>query len=63
VVALARTHLVRNGVTFVLFAIGYAWRAGDHVELDQTRWGRLGLSAVAAAFTGHTSPLGQDPMQ
>jgi uncharacterized membrane protein len=49
-VALARTHLVLNGVTFVLFAIGYAWRAGDHVELEQTRWGQLGLSAVAAIF-------------
>src|SRR5262245_49490946 len=25
----------------VVFAIGYAWRAGDHVELDKTRWGQL----------------------
>jgi uncharacterized membrane protein len=32
-----------------LFAIGYAWRAGDHVELDKTRWGQLALSAAAVA--------------
>jgi uncharacterized membrane protein len=33
-----------------LFAIGYAWRAGDHVALDKTRWGQLALSAIAVAF-------------
>jgi uncharacterized membrane protein len=48
--ATAATHLILNAVAFVLFAIGYAWRAGDHVELDKTRWGQLGLSAAAAAF-------------
>ena len=46
----ARTHLSLNAVAFVLFAIGYAWRAGDHVELDKTRLGQLGLSAVAVAI-------------
>ena len=48
--ATARTHLTLNAATAVLFAIGYAWRAGDHVALDKTRWGQLALSAVAAAF-------------
>jgi uncharacterized membrane protein len=48
--ATARRHLMLNAVTVVLFAIGYAWRAGDHVELDKTRWGQLSLSAVAVAF-------------
>jgi uncharacterized membrane protein len=46
----AGTHLMLNAATVVLFAIGYAWRAGDHVELDKTRWGQLSLSAVAVAF-------------
>lgn len=48
--ATARKHLALNAVTLVLFAIGYAWRAGDHVELDKTRWGQLSLSAIAVAF-------------
>jgi uncharacterized membrane protein len=46
----ARNHLTLNATTAVLFAIGYAWRAGDHVALDKTRWGQLALSAVAVAF-------------
>src|SRR5437763_16667364 len=33
----ARRHLILNAITFVLFAVRYAWRAGDHVELDKTR--------------------------
>jgi uncharacterized membrane protein len=48
--ATARAHLTLNAVTVVLFVIGYSWRAGDHVELDKTRWGQLALSAVAVAF-------------
>jgi uncharacterized membrane protein len=48
--ATARAHLTLNAVTVVLFAAGYSWRAGDHVELDKTRWGQLALSAVAVAF-------------
>jgi len=48
--ATARTHLTLNAAAFVLFAVGYAWRAGDHVELDKTRWGQLALSAIAVAF-------------
>jgi uncharacterized membrane protein len=47
--ATAVRHLALNAVTLVLFAIGYAWRAGDHVELDKTKWGQLALSAVAVA--------------
>jgi uncharacterized membrane protein len=47
--ATARVHLTLNAAAAVLFAIGYAWRAGDHVALDKTRWGQLALSAVAVA--------------
>jgi hypothetical protein len=28
--------LTLSAATVVLFAIGYAWRAGDHVELDKS---------------------------
>jgi uncharacterized membrane protein len=48
--ATARTHLALNAATALVFAIGYSWRAGDHVALDKTRWGQLALSAVAVAF-------------
>lgn len=48
--AIARTHLTLNAATAVLFAAGYAWRAGDHVALDKTRWGQLALSATAVAL-------------
>jgi uncharacterized membrane protein len=48
--ATAVTHLVLNAASAVLFAIGYAWRAGDHVALDKTRWGQLALSAVAVVL-------------
>ena len=46
----ARMHVTLNAATAILFAIGYSWRAGDHVELDKTRWGQLTLSAVAVAL-------------
>jgi uncharacterized membrane protein len=48
--ATARTHVTLNAVTAALFAIGYFWRAGDHLELDKTRVGQLTLSAVAVAL-------------
>jgi uncharacterized membrane protein len=48
--ATARAHLSLNAAAAVLFAIGYAWRAGDHVALDKTRWGQLALSAAAVVF-------------
>ncbi len=48
--ATARAHLTLNAAAAALFAVAYAWRAGDHVELDKTRWGQLALSAVAVAF-------------
>jgi uncharacterized membrane protein len=47
--ATACAHLSLNAAAAVLFAIGYAWRAGDHVALDKTRWGQLALSALAVA--------------
>jgi uncharacterized membrane protein len=53
------THLGLNTTAAVLFAIGYAWRAGDHVELDKTRSGQLALSAVAVAVLLAAAWLGQ----
>jgi uncharacterized membrane protein len=53
------THLTLNGAAAVLFVISYAWRAGDHVELDKTRWGQLTLSAIAVAFLIAAVWLGQ----
>jgi uncharacterized membrane protein len=47
-----------NAITLVLFAIGYAWRSGDHVELDKTKWGQLSLSAVATALLIASAWLG-----
>jgi uncharacterized membrane protein len=57
--AIAMTHLGLNVTAAVLFAIGYAWRAGDHVELDKTRSGQLALSAVAVAVLLAAAWLGQ----
>lgn len=55
----AVTHLILNVAAAVLFVIGYAWRAGDHVELDRTRGGQLALSAVAVAVLIAAVWLGQ----
>ena len=55
----AVTHLALNVVVAVLFLIGYAWRSGDHVELDKTRPGQLALSAVAVALLVVSVWLGQ----
>ena len=52
-----------NAAAAALFAIGYAWRVGDQVALDKTRWGQLALSAIAVAFLlaatwlGASSPI------
>ena len=56
---IALTHATLNAAAAVLFIIGYAWRAGDHVELDKTRWGQLALSAVAVALLLSAVWLGQ----
>jgi uncharacterized membrane protein len=48
--ATARTHLALNAAAAAVFAVSYSWRAGDHVDLDKTRWGQLALSAAAVAF-------------
>lgn len=48
--ATAVTHMLLNVAAGLLFLIGYVWRAGDHVELDKTRWGQLGLSAIAVGL-------------
>jgi uncharacterized membrane protein len=58
VFATALRHLVLNVAAAALFLIGYAWRAGDHVELDRTRSGQLALSAAAVALLGAAVWLG-----
>ena len=52
-------HLALNVAVAVIFLAGYAWRAGDHVDLGQTRWGQLGLSAVGFALLAASALLGQ----
>jgi uncharacterized membrane protein len=52
-------HLTLNVAAAALFLGSYAWRAGDHVELDKTRWGQLALSAVAVAVLIAAIWLGQ----
>jgi uncharacterized membrane protein len=47
---LARAHIALNATAVALFAVGLAWRAGDHVELDKTRSGQLALNAVAVSL-------------
>ena len=56
---IAVTHAALNAGAVVLFIIGYAWRAGDHVELDKTRSGQLALSALAVALLLVAVWLGQ----
>jgi uncharacterized membrane protein len=46
----ASIHVTLNAAAVVLFAIGFAWRSGDHVELDRTQAGQLALSAAAVAL-------------
>jgi uncharacterized membrane protein len=46
----ALRHVGLNVTAAALFVVGYAWRAGDHVELDKTRWGQVVLSAAAVAL-------------
>ena len=54
----AVTHLVLNALVVSLFSLGYLWRAGDHVELDKTRWGQLTLSSVAVSLLVVSAWLG-----
>jgi uncharacterized membrane protein len=56
---IALTHLTLNVTAAALFLVGYAWRAGDHLDLDKTRWGQLALSAVAVALLAGAVWLGQ----
>lgn len=56
---LALTHAALNVVIAALFLAGYAWRAGDHVDLDKTRPGQLALSAGAVGLLVVSVLLGQ----
>jgi uncharacterized membrane protein len=51
-------HIVLNAAALVLFAAGFWWRAGDHLELDRTPWGQLGLSAAGVALLAAATWLG-----
>ena len=56
---IAVIHLILNVAVAVIFLAGYAWRAGDHVELGQTPWGQLGLSAAGVGLLAASVLLGQ----
>ena len=56
---IALAHSGLNVGVAALFLIGYAWRAGDHVQLDKTRSGQLALSAVAVGLLVVAVLLGQ----
>ena len=58
VFATAVRHVVLNAAALVLFAVGFWWRAGDHLELDKTPWDQLGLSAAAVALLAAATWLG-----
>src|SRR3954451_23343919 len=55
----ALAHSGLNVAVAVLFLIGYAWRAGDHVQLDKTRSGQLALSGSAVGLLVVAVLLGQ----
>ncbi len=55
----ALAHSAVNVGVAVLFLVGYAWRAGDHVELDKTQPGQLALSCVAVGLLVVAVLLGQ----
>jgi uncharacterized membrane protein len=52
------THAGLNVVVLALYAIAFAWRATDHLELDKTRWGQIALSAVALVLLAISGWLG-----
>jgi uncharacterized membrane protein len=54
----AVTHLALNAVVVSLFFVGFLWRAGDHLELEKTRWGQLALSSVAVLLLVGSAWLG-----
>jgi uncharacterized membrane protein len=56
---IALAHATLNVGIAALFLIGYAWRAGDHVDLDKTGAGQLTLSAAAVGLLVVAVLLGQ----
>ena len=56
--SIAVRHLVLNVAAAALFLAGYIWRAGDHVELDKTRWGQLAWSGIAVVLLAAAVWLG-----
>ena len=56
---IALAHVASNVGVAALFLIGYAWRAGDHVELEKTGTGQLALSCVAVGLLVIAVLLGQ----
>jgi uncharacterized membrane protein len=51
-------HIVLNAVVAALFLVGFAWRAGDHLELEKTRWGQMVLSGAAVVLLVISAWLG-----
>jgi uncharacterized membrane protein len=51
-------HLALNALVVSLFLVGFLWRAGDHLELEKTRWGQLALSSVAVSLLVVSAWLG-----
>jgi uncharacterized membrane protein len=43
------THMVLNLVVVAIFAVDFAWRADDHLDLVKTRGGQMVLSAIGLA--------------
>ena len=54
----AVTHVALNALVLSLFFVGFLWRAGDHLELEKTRWGQLALSSVAVLLLVVSAWLG-----
>ena len=51
-------HVALNALVLILFLVGFIWRAGDHLELEKTRWGQLALSSVAVSLLVVSAWLG-----
>jgi uncharacterized membrane protein len=51
-------HVVLNAAAVAVFAVGFAWRASDHLEHDKTPWAQLALSAAAVALLAAATWLG-----
>jgi uncharacterized membrane protein len=51
-------HATLNVVVLAIYGANFAWRATDHLELDQTRPGQMALSIVALLLLATSGWLG-----